>query len=138
MNQRTINEQRAIQSAGGKASGKARIHRRTLQDILELKAPSEITEKLIEAQMLENGIEIDLETARQYRLAMLAVIDGDLQAIKYVDSRIGLDPHLEFQREKLNKEVAVDYERIGAIGVMRNEARTVEVEERNISDFEND
>lgn len=103
--ERPNNEARELSSKGGKASGEARrkkkVQRRTLKEILALTAPSKITAKLIENKLLENGVEIDLETARQYQLAMLAVIDGDISAIKYIDSRTGLDPVLKLRKKEL-------------------------------------
>ena len=111
LDKRTKEVQMEIQSKGGKASGKSRLIRRTLQDILQTKTPSKITEKLVQFELLEKGVGIDLETARQYQLVMKAVT-GDLNAIKYIDSRTGLDPRLELDRERLHKEIAVDYDKV--------------------------
>ena len=74
-NNRTKTEQRAIATAGGKASGVARRQKKTLRELAEMLGQLKVTDEKVVAKMKEAGLEPDSFThdmaimVKQYELA---------------------------------------------------------------------
>lgn len=117
LNQRTKDEQRAIQSIGGIASGESRREKRRakemMESILSSRADRETTQRLIVAGHPEGDVTLALSMRQNlFDLAMGRGMTA-LQAIKYIDEIMGDNPKLMLkEREIAAKEAAVSVQAV--------------------------
>ena len=105
---RTAEEQQNFHRMGGLASGIARKKKKTIISILDEALQRPITNEAIRAKFKEQGWEDeDLITMLMLvtKLIQLA-LDGDLDAIKYINELTGVSPVIKLKKEeiKIKKE----------------------------------
>lgn len=93
LNMRTKEEQRAITSAGGKASGEARRRRKTLKEELLLMLSDEDVQKSVTAALIDKAA------------------DGDVRAFEVMRDTIGEKPVDKVEQVNIDMEYksSVDY-----------------------------
>ena len=89
--QRTESEQRAIQSAGGIASGQARRRKKTMRELIEQVMPMAVDDKRLHAKLEKMGLDPSHEIA-----IIVAAIKraecGDIEAARFIRDTKGEKP----------------------------------------------
>ena len=94
-NKRTEEEQRKIQSAGGKASGASRRRKRSLKEAADLFLSMPVTDTRTFNKMAKAGIDVD---DADYQMAVIVGLTmqaakGDAKAAKVIVDLLGEDSH---------------------------------------------
>lgn len=103
LNARTKEEQRKIASKGGKASGKARRKKKTLQEIAQMFLYTPVNDEKLNKILDDVGIPREEQT---YILIMIfqqirKAADGDLKAAEFIRETVGENPRLKLYERKL-------------------------------------
>ena len=116
-NTMTVEEQKAITSAGGKASGVARAKRKAMREELQLLLALTVPDESAKSLIRQFGAEKDanVQTAILVKVCQLAMA-GDLDATKFLRDTIGEKPDdslnlkgdVQFTFERAPDSVTVD------------------------------
>ena len=103
LNERTKEEQRRIAAKGGKASGKARRKKKTLQEIAQMFLYTPVNDEKLNKILDDVGIPREEQT---YILIMIfqqirKAADGDLKAAEFIRETVGENPRLKLYERKL-------------------------------------
>lgn len=103
LNARTKEEQREIASKGGKASGKARRKKKTLQEIAQMFLYMPVNDEKLNKILDDVGIPRAEQT---YILVMVfqqirKAANGDLKAAEFIRETVGENPRLKLYERKL-------------------------------------
>lgn len=107
LNERTKEEQREIASKGGKASGKARLRKRTMREAVNLimNAPATPLQKDL---LLQYGIDerdCTLMTVMMVKMVLMAT-EGDIKAAEFVRDTLGENPRFKLYEKRIELLVA--------------------------------
>lgn len=107
LDKRTKDEQREIAKAGGRASGKARRRKRTLQEaaqlILNAPANQKHTEIMKACGIPENACTNGMAIVAT---AVMKAADGDLKAAEFVRDTAGENPRIRIYEKRLEYLIA--------------------------------
>ena len=107
LDQRTKEEQRAIASKGGKASGEARRRKRDAKSAARLVLNLPTTEKA--TQLLEAlGIEDEADHTNMvsvFAVAYMKAMKGDMRAVRILMEMSGMSPEFKLMEERHKKEM---------------------------------
>ena len=113
--QRTEDEQRAIRSKGGKASGEARRKKRDAKSaarlILSLPTVDKVTKSLEKL-----GIDDEAEYTNMvsiFAMAYLKAMKGDIAAMRFIVDMAGMSPEFKMVEERHKNEMRLLRERAG-------------------------
>jgi len=99
----TMEEQRAIQSAGGKASGVTRRKKKTMQEVLDKYLHMKIKQSTAEKRLKEIGFDTTYLDAIMYS-ALKKAMEGDIKAIEFIRDTIGEKPKDNIVVDKANSQ----------------------------------